>query len=65
MCYFTDENLLFTGDTVLEDVTGPTYRPTGSDQDMKDSVKQFKTLAMREIHRCIPVTEMRQPMNIY
>ena len=44
MYYFTDENLLFTGDTVLEDVTGPTYRPTGSDQDMKDSVKRFKML---------------------
>ena len=44
MYYFTDENLLFTGDTVLEDVTGPTYRPTGSDQDMKESVKRFKTL---------------------
>ena len=44
MYYFTDENLLFTGDTVLENVTGPTYRPTGSDQDMKDSVKRFKTL---------------------
>lgn len=44
MYYFTDENLLFTGDTVLEDVTGPTYRPTGSVQDMKDSVKRFKTL---------------------
>lgn len=44
MYYFTDENLLFTGDTVLEYVTGPTYRPTGSNQDMKDSVKRFKTL---------------------
>ncbi len=44
MYYFTDENLLFTGDTVLEDITGPTYRPTGSNQDMKDSVKRFKTL---------------------
>lgn len=44
MYYFADENLLFTGDTVLEDVTGPTYRPTGSNQDMKDSVKRFKTL---------------------
>lgn len=49
MYYFTDENLLFTGDTVLEDVTGPTYRPTGSNQDMKESVKRFKTLGyMRE-----------------
>ena len=44
MYYFTAENLLFTGDTILEDVTGPTYRPTGSNQDMKDSVKRFKTL---------------------
>ncbi len=44
MYYFTDENLLFTGDTILEDVTGPTYRPTGSAQDMKNSVKCFKTL---------------------
>ena len=44
MYYFTDENLLFTGDTVLENVTGPTYRPTGSNQDMKDSLKRFKTL---------------------
>lgn len=44
MYYFTDENLLFTGDTILEDVTGPTFRPTGSDQDMSDSVKRFKAL---------------------
>lgn len=44
MYYFTDENLLFTGDTILENVTGPTFRPTGSDQDMRDSVKRFKTL---------------------
>ena len=44
MYYFAAENLLFTGDTVLEDVTGPTYRPTGSNQDMKASVKRFKTL---------------------
>ena len=44
MYYFKDENLLFTGDTVLEDVTGPTFRPTGSDRDMKDSVKRFKAL---------------------
>ncbi len=41
---FTDENLLFTGDTILEDVTGPTFRPTGSNQDMKASVKRFKAL---------------------
>lgn len=44
MYYFADENLLFTGDTVLKNVTGPTFRPTGSDRDMKDSVKRFKTL---------------------
>lgn len=44
MYYFLDENVLFTGDTILEDVTGPTYRPTGSSQDMKDSIKKFKTL---------------------
>ena len=44
MYYFADENLLFTGDTILKDVTGPTFRPTGSNQDMKDSVKRFKTL---------------------
>ncbi len=44
MYYFTAENLLFTGDNVLEDVTGPTYRPTGSNQDMMASVKRFKTL---------------------
>ena len=44
MYYFTDENLLFTGDTILEHVTGPTYRPTGSNQDMRNSVKRFKTL---------------------
>ena len=44
MYYFSDENLLFTGDTVLEDATGPTFRPTGSNPDMKDSVKRFKTL---------------------
>ena len=44
MYYFTNENLLFTGDTILENVTGPTYRPTGNDHDMNDSVKRFKTL---------------------
>ena len=44
MYYFTAENLLFTGDTILEDITGPTYRPTGNNQDMKNSVKRFKAL---------------------
>lgn len=44
MYYFKDEKMLFTGDTILEDVTGPTFRPTGSKRDMKDSVKRFKTL---------------------
>lgn len=44
MYYFIDENLLFTGDTILEDVTGPTFRPTGSRQDMRNSVKRFKML---------------------
>lgn len=44
MYYFEDENLLFTGDTVLENITGPTYRPTGSDNDMLGSVKRFKML---------------------
>lgn len=44
MYYFKDENLLFTGDTILEDVTGPTFKPTGSERDMKNSVKRFKSL---------------------
>lgn len=48
MYYFTDENLLFSGDTILEKVTGPTYRPTGSDQDMRESVKRFKSLGYAE-----------------
>lgn len=48
MYYFTDENLLFTGDTILKDITGPTYRPTGSSQDMSDSVKRFKMLGYAE-----------------
>ena len=48
MYYFTAENLLFSGDTILEKVTGPTYRPTGSDQDMCESVKRFKSLGYAE-----------------
>ena len=44
MYYFSDENLLFTGDTILKDIAGPTYRPTGSNQDMIASVKKFRTL---------------------
>lgn len=48
MYYFIEENLLFSGDTILEDVTGPTFRPTGSDQDMRDSVTRFKSLGYAE-----------------
>lgn len=48
MYYFIEENLLFSGDTILEEVTGPTYRPTGSDQDMRDSVTRFRSLGYAE-----------------
>lgn len=48
MYYFIEENLLFSGDTILEEVTGPTFRPTGSDQDMRDSVTRFKSLGYAE-----------------
>lgn len=48
MYYFVEENLLFSGDTILEEITGPTFRPTGSDQDMRDSVKRFKSLGYAE-----------------
>lgn len=29
-------------------MTGPTFRPTGSDQDMRDSVTRFKSLSYAE-----------------
>lgn len=45
MYYFKNENMLFTGDTILKDVTGPTFRPTGSEEDMKNSVEKFKKLS--------------------
>lgn len=42
MYYFKNENILFSGDTILIDRTGPTNRPTGSDEDMKESIKRFR-----------------------
>lgn len=48
MYYFVEGNLLFSGDTILEEVTGPTFRPTGSDQDMRDSVMRFRSLGYAE-----------------
>lgn len=48
MYYFRDENVLFSGDTVLLDVAGPTFRPTGSDEDMKASIEKFKQLGYAE-----------------
>lgn len=42
MYYFKNENILFSGDTILKYMAGPTFRQTGSDEDMKKSIKKFK-----------------------
>lgn len=44
MYYFKNEDLLFTGDTMLKNFVGPTDRPTGSSSDMKNTLVKFKSL---------------------
>ncbi|MCO4252124.1 MBL fold metallo-hydrolase [Pseudarthrobacter raffinosi] len=43
--YFTDYNALFTGDTILADSVGPTFRPTGSEKDMQSSIDMFLAMS--------------------
>ncbi|WP_432718009.1 MBL fold metallo-hydrolase [Staphylococcus equorum] len=43
-----EENILFTGDTVLGDQLSTTYRPTGSDKDMQDSLQEFLDMSFNK-----------------
>lgn len=38
--YFRNENVLFTGDTIMRDVSSP-IRATGSEEDQKSSIRRF------------------------
>lgn len=42
--YFKNEKILFTGDTIMKDFIGNSYRPTGSEKDMIKSINKFKNL---------------------
>lgn len=48
MYYFKDENILFTGDTILVDVAGPTFRPTGNEKEMHETLERFKNFGYDE-----------------
>lgn len=50
--YFKDENILFTGDTIGPDVIGNSYYPTGSDEDMFNSLRKFKSLNLPNDTMC-------------
>lgn len=50
--YFKDENLLFTGDTIGLNVIGNSYYPTGSEEDMYNSLKRFKHLNLPSQTMC-------------
>lgn len=41
--YFKNENVLFTGDTIMRDVASP-IRATGSEEDQKASIRKFVRL---------------------
>lgn len=45
--YFKNENVLFTGDTIMRDVASP-IRPTGSAEDQKASIKKFMNLGYQD-----------------
>lgn len=45
--YFKNENVLFTGDTIMRDVASP-IRPTGSEADQKESIRKFMRLGYRD-----------------
>ena len=45
--YFRNENVLFTGDSVLKDISVP-IRPTGSTEDQMESIRKFIHLGYRK-----------------
>lgn len=45
--YFKNENVLFTGDTIMRDVASP-IRLTGSEADQKESIRKFIHLGYRK-----------------
>lgn len=45
--YFKNEEVLFTGDTIMRDVASP-IRPTGSEEDQKNSIRKFINLGYRD-----------------
>ncbi|MBR1540508.1 MAG: MBL fold metallo-hydrolase [Clostridia bacterium] len=51
--YLKEENLLFTGDTIGPKVIGNSYYPTGSEEDMFQSLEKFKNLNLPKDTRCI------------
>ena len=44
MYLFSEENAIFTGDTIMSNSIGNTKFPTGSDREMKKSIKNFLKL---------------------
>lgn len=44
--YFKDENILFTGDSILNDIHVP-IRPTGSKEDKMNTIRKFINLGYK------------------
>lgn len=52
MYYFKDENILFTGDTIGPIIIGNMNYPTGSKEDMINSLNKFKNLNLPNSTNC-------------
>lgn len=48
MFYFKDENIIFTGDTIIETSIGRTDLPTGDEAALFRSLNKFKKIACKE-----------------
>lgn len=48
LLYFKNENILFTGDTIIGNSIGATHLPTGSAKEMNNSIKTFINLKCQD-----------------
>lgn len=46
--YFPEENILFTGDSIMSSIESPTDRPTGSAEDIANTHKKFVNYGFKD-----------------
>lgn len=54
MYYFKNEDILFTGDTIMKDTIGTTRYIGGSEEEMKNSIKKFTNLNLKSTTMIYP-----------